>query len=356
MAFLRALGRWDPYRRSAAFRWTFAAAAVVLSVGLRFALDDVLPTGYPFLTFFPAVVLTAFFAGFWPGTTVAVLCAVAAEQWFLSTDGPVGPRVLAMAFFAGIVAANIFLVTVMHRALRVVALERAEAKQQAEARRLMFQELQHRTSNHLTMLSGLMKMQRRQISDPVARKALDDSVSRLMVVARLQRLLHDPAAQTVNLARFLEDMAHEVAQSTAIEGRVAVTVAAQSVIVDADTAVPFGLIATELVSNAVEHGFPGARAGRIRVRLASPAERQVRLEIDDDGVGPRPGFVLAETKSLGLRLAAEFADQLGGTLTIEPRPEGGTLSRLEFPVAAPRAPDPSRQPDPRIGGAAAAKA
>ncbi len=52
--------------------WSFAAMAFLATFALRYALDSELPAGFPFLTFFPAVILTTFLAGLWPGIGVAI--------------------------------------------------------------------------------------------------------------------------------------------------------------------------------------------------------------------------------------------------------------------------------------------
>lgn len=69
---------WAMLRRPPAFRWAFAAAAFAIAFALRYALDGELPPGFPYLTFFPAVIVTAFFAGIREAIAVAVLCGLAA--------------------------------------------------------------------------------------------------------------------------------------------------------------------------------------------------------------------------------------------------------------------------------------
>lgn len=61
-----------------------------------------------------------------------------------------------------------------------------------------------------------------------------------------------------------------------------------------------------------------------------PEAGRAFLEIRDDGRGLPDGFDVERTGSLGLTIARQFAEQLGGTLAMERRPEGGTEARLEF--------------------------
>jgi signal transduction histidine kinase len=77
-------------------------------------------------------------------------------------------------------------------------------------------------------------------------------------------------------------------------------------------------IAQEAVRNAVRHG----RARHIQVEL-SANESDIELSISDDGVGLAPAH--SRTDGLGLRIMAHRASMIGGTLTVEPMPDGGTL-------------------------------
>jgi len=104
-----------------------------------------------------------------------------------------------------------------------------------------------------------------------------------------------------------------------------------------EMAVPFGLIVTELVTNALKHAFPG----RDELKLINPKERPNRidlclsdvgqkynLEVRDNGIGLPPDLDWRTTRSLGLRLVNRLAEQLHGSLeAIECQ---GTCFRLTF--------------------------
>ena len=114
-----------------------------------------------------------------------------------------------------------------------------------------------------------------------------------------------------------------------------------------DTAVPCGLILNELVSNALDHGFPGATQGvaedgdepsRPRVTASSPRIQvwfgggepgELVLKVKDNGIGLPPPSVLKQQGGLGLEVVATLVEQLGGKLTI--KREGGTCVTIRFP-------------------------
>jgi len=89
-----------------------------------------------------------------------------------------------------------------------------------------------------------------------------------------------------------------------------------------------------LVENAVRHGIsPRARGGCIvlRARCQEGADGRLRITVEDDGVGPAPGWRegigLANTRE---RLAHHFGED--ASLAVEPREGGGTLVTLELPI------------------------
>ena len=330
---LESISRWNPALIPLPVRLALAALAGVLAIGLRILVDDDLPVGFPFVTIFPVVILVAFFLGTPAGLGVSLVGGMAAWYLFIPPFGSLASgwdTLVALIFYAFIVATEIGLIHLAQRALRALEAERQANALLAEQRKLMFHELQHRVSNNLATVSGLLKLQRRMVDDDGAGAALDDSVRRIDLVARLMRHLHDPEGQTVDMARFLTEAGRDMLESGGAVGRVALKVAAEPLLVGPEVSVPLGLIATELVANTLEHGFPDEAGGEIRVSLATAEPGRARLRILDDGRGLPEGFDIARTRSLGLSIARQFAKQLGGTLEMERRPEGGTEARLEF--------------------------
>jgi signal transduction histidine kinase len=94
---------------------------------------------------------------------------------------------------------------------------------------------------------------------------------------------------------------------------------------DAATAAQLFRIAQEAVRNALKH----AEAAHIDITFAGD-DRELRLEIVDDGNGLPP----AEQRSsgMGLKIMAHRAAMVGGDLSLENRPEGGTRIRCRLPA------------------------
>ncbi len=341
--FMRALGAALVARRSLRYEITFALSAIVISTGLRHALNDILPPGFPFLTFFPAVMLTLVLSSLRSGIVVGVVCGLIALHSFIEPVGRLSldaGSVLALGFYTLIIATEVVFITAARRALLQRLRAEARATHLAHARSLMFSELQHRISNNLSTVAALLRLQSQQITDETARHALLAAQSRIRSISLLQRRLHAPDMQDLDAADYLRDVLADVVE-VAGAGDVQLEFSADSLPLPHDSAVPLGLIASELVMNAIEHAAAQGRVNHVTARLkvdgpAGQGRTAATLEIRDRGPGLPDGFALERSESLGLIVARQFATALNGELSLKRHPQGGTVARLGFAVDPPQ--------------------
>lgn len=314
----------------------YGAAFVIYLAGfvVRWSVDGVMPSGYPYLSFFPAVILSAFLYGRGPGIMVALLSAVTAWAWFIpprfgfALNGGV---LLSLGFFGSVAAIDIALTHWLQQGNRTLRLERERSTALAEKTELLFRELQHRISNNLQVVAALLQLQKRQVTDVGARHALDEAARRLALIGRIQRELHSPDGADGSMAPFLRQLTADVLDASGRPNIASVVEADETIRLPADAAVPLALIAVECVSNALEHGFRDREDGMIRVTLARIAPDRVRLQVEDDGLG-LPGVIdVANAASLGLRIASTLARQLDGSFDLSERTGGGTVATLLLP-------------------------
>ncbi|MDG5497098.1 DUF4118 domain-containing protein [Niveispirillum sp. BGYR6] len=333
----KALQLIDEEQRSPLYRYGFAVISVVIATLLRHWADPFMPAGYPFLTYFPTVILTALVAGLWPGIAASLLSGLAAWYFFMPPFRAFtldGPNAFALGFFFLVVAIDIAIIHLIRLALAQLRRERERALRAEETaldharqREVLFAELQHRVSNNLQLVSALLALQRADITDEGARRVLADAAARLALIGRIHRRLHDPNSSQSDLPLFLRELADDLLAAAGVEG-VNCQVSAPSLPLLSEKMVPLALIVAELVSNAMEHGFKGCDGGRIDL-VVTPAEGdRLCLIISDDGVGLPPSFDLAHTQSLGLRLVKLLAQQIDARF--EMRSGRGTEARLVF--------------------------
>jgi two-component sensor histidine kinase len=327
---------WAVAVRSPIYQICFALTAIVISIALRHYLDPALPPGFPYLTFFPAVFLTGYFAGTRAGTFVAVVCGLAAWYWFLEPQNSFSvsfPSLVALVFYAFIAGTELILIHAMRYALSKLEIERDRSDTLAQANKTMFHELQHRVSNNLQVVASLLKMQRRNVADEAARAALDVATARLQVVASIQRQLHNPKRQSTDMGHLMRDVLPEVVSNSALSDRMVLDFDVEPVIVTGDQATPLALIIVELVSNAVEHAARQEAEDVTHLHLTMRSRgAEAIIIVQDDGKGLPEDFAPEKSRSLGLRVALQFTEQLGGKLIFERI--NGTRVTLTIPLHA----------------------
>ncbi len=300
----------------------------------RFALEGVLPAGYPFLTFFPAAIITSFLCGTAAGTLCALLCGLAAWYWFIPPDGFSLDRqsAFALGFYVFIVAVDIVLIHLMTRAMRRLEAEKRVSNALAEQQRTMFEELQHRVANNMAFVASLLNMSRRRLAaDPAAAPAiLDDARNRIETMARIHRRLHDPNQVDLPVRSYLQDLCADVVETSGLSGvRCAVDVPEMTF--DIRRLTTISMLVSEVVTNSLKHGYPDGRGGQITVLLRRLDDGQAELTIADDGVDlPATPDDAVPGHGLGNRIVEALAKQLKGSVSRQSNP--GLATRIVFPL------------------------
>jgi len=301
------------------------------ALALRMVTDPLLPPGFPYVTFFPAVIVTSFLFGVRLGVVSAALCGLLAWYFFIPpaysfalTRG----TAFALAFYVFVVATDLALVHWMQSANRQLGRERELSRSLADTRELLFRELQHRVSNNLQVAAGLLNLQKRTLDDPKGKAALDEATRRLALIGRISRQIYDPSGLAQPLLPFLGELCKSVIEASGRDDLVLEVQGDKELRLQPDAAIPTALVIAEAVANAIEHGFRDGRIGRISVGVGRHPEGAA-VTVHDDGHGLPESFVHDETRSLGLRIATTLASGQGGRFQIEPR--GGALATLILP-------------------------
>ncbi|QNE32274.1 DUF4118 domain-containing protein [Sphingomonas sp. NBWT7] len=299
-------------------RPSVAAAATLAAVGaalwLRYLFDGALPSGFPFVSFFPAVILVSVVFGARYGTVAAVLSGLAAWYFFIppaqAFDISHG-SLTAMTFYTFVVATDIAIIHWMQRANGHLALERARSAALADTRALLFDELQHRISNNLQAVAGLLALQRRRLADPQAAAALSEASQRVALVGRISRRLYDADETGKGLAAFLTALLDDVAEANGRTDVVRTVTCPANVRLSTEQLLPVALIVAESIANAIEHGLADHRAPQIAIEVTQ-ADGELTIAIADNGGRLPADFSLDDTDSLGLSIATMLARQAGG--------------------------------------------
>ncbi len=200
---------------------------------------------------------------------------------------------------------------------------------------VLLREIHHRVKNNMQVITSLLRLQARKIRDKEALAAFAESQNRIRAMA----LVHETLYRSDYLAGvacrdYLGKLVRSLSRAYGTRARaVRVVVDADDASLDADHAIPVGLIVSELVTNAMKYAFPEDRGGEIRIAVQRDGEEELELVVGDDGVGLPETIDLQSTATLGLRLVRGLAEeQLGATLGIHRT--GGTRFTIRFRQAS----------------------
>jgi PAS domain S-box-containing protein len=212
----------------------------------------------------------------------------------------------------------------------ITARKAAEEKIKASLREkeVLLKEIHHRVKNNLQVVSSLLNLQSRGISDEETRRFFKESQHRVHSMALIHEQLYESQdLSRIDLPVYIEQLAAFLFRAYGVSlSRVGLKTRIENLHFEVDVAVPCGLIINELVSNSLKYGFPEGRQGEIRIDFQRRPKNQITLAVGDNGVGFPRGVNLLNTRTLGLRLVRSLAQQLGGQAELK----GGSGSQVKI--------------------------
>jgi two-component sensor histidine kinase len=201
-----------------------------------------------------------------------------------------------------------------------------------DANQRLLQELQHRTKNHISIITALVRMRIREVASEETRGELTAIGERIETLRLVNEQLY-VAGSTDRLRlrpfamQLVENLVHLHRHQS---GGVKIDFAIEDVEFTPEVVVPLGLILNEFITNSLKYAFDGL-GGTICVRVETLKGGVIRIHLADDGKGlpaaphpPAPGF------GTGMRLIDGLARQIGAKPVWSSSPGGGTALRLEF--------------------------
>ena len=199
-------------------------------------------------------------------------------------------------------------------------------------------EIHHRVKNNLQTVAALLRLQARRIDVPEGREALEEAVRRVGSIAIVHETLSQAFDEYVDFDDVADRLRVMVAEVSSRGAAVRSVRQGSFGTLTSEMATPLAMVLTEVLQNAVEHGFaeqngtPRKATGVITL-AARRASGRLHVVVDDDGEGLPEDFDLAGSTSLGLSIVRTLVEsELDGKLDIRNRRTGGTRVTLDLPV------------------------
>jgi PAS domain S-box-containing protein len=213
--------------------------------------------------------------------------------------------------------------------------ERKRAEDQVRAsleeKEVLLGEIHHRVKNNLAFMSSLLNLQARHVREEGRRRMFEDARTRIHSMAVAHELLYRAEnLADLDIPEYVAGLAdHLVISQRRMGTPITLRKDIEPVSFGLDTAIPLGLILTELVTNSIKHAFPHGVKGEIRISLRALDHDRFELSVKDTGSGLPPRVDPNNPQSLGLNLVKTFVGQLNGALEVR-TDEGGTETLVRF--------------------------
>jgi PAS domain S-box-containing protein len=208
-------------------------------------------------------------------------------------------------------------------------------KKSLEEKDLLLKEIHHRVKNNLQIISSLLNLQKNYVGSQECRNVLDESQNRVHSMA----LIHEKLYQTENLTKihfadYIRDLSNFLFRSYGVDPeRIRLNIDSHASL-NIDTAIPCGLIVSELLSNALKYAFVQRDNGEILIETKQK-NGKFELRVEDNGIGLPEDLDVRSTHSLGMRLVNTLAKQLRGNIEMKRSP--GTSFLISFPFQSTNA-------------------
>ena len=278
-----------------------------------------LPPGFPYLTFFPSIVVLGFVFGLLPALTCAFLCIVAAWYWLIPPYGFALDMQAATAIvsYVIVVTIEIGLLQLTIRAVKAQVRATEALRQSLELQRVVSGEIDHRLKNVFAMLTGLVALSHRFADTP---KDLATQLrERIASMSRSVDLLRGaadgrPVELRRALASSLEAVGSKSSERIEFEG--------EDRLIRPDCVIPLNLSFHELATNSMKYGALSCEDGIIHVRWhieERASGRSLCLKWRElRGPQPKP----PERTGFGTVLVGRMSEYLGGSSDMVFEPSG----------------------------------
>ncbi|MEL6389912.1 MAG: histidine kinase dimerization/phosphoacceptor domain -containing protein [Bacteroidota bacterium] len=192
-------------------------------------------------------------------------------------------------------------------------------QERVDENELLLKEIHHRVKNNLQILASLLNLQSEYIRDSTALDAVQKGKSRVEAMGLIHQLLYtnDAHVTSIDMAEYLEELCAYLEDNfSSPQQEIHIHCEVEVEYLDIDTAIPIGLTITELITNAIKHGFVNGRSGVIAIHLWIDEQSRLCLSVADDGVGMTVKEGGQQT-SFGSELVRLLSKKLKGTIHVE---------------------------------------
>ncbi|MCX6283489.1 MAG: PAS domain S-box protein [Bacteroidetes bacterium] len=184
---------------------------------------------------------------------------------------------------------------------------------------ILLREVHHRVKNNLQTILALIDLRSSEIRDENSLQIIKEIKEQIRTISVIyQELFQSEKLSRVSMQHYLSILVSNLFTIFSNSHQIKADVDCSDIILDAERAMPCGLIVNELVTNSLKYAFPEGFRERalVSVKLSTEGASYI-LRVSDNGIGFTPSMDEKQTSSMGLQLVSLWAEsQMNGTLDI----------------------------------------
>jgi DNA-binding response OmpR family regulator/anti-sigma regulatory factor (Ser/Thr protein kinase) len=207
-----------------------------------------------------------------------------------------------------------------------------QARADAEERDTLLRELDHRVRNNLSIIMGLVSLERARNQARPADEALMSLENRLRAFLMAYEAFRRSNYRGVPMLEIIDRVLQRLRNTLRPDAHITLSSAGDEELVPERYGFALALAVNELASSALLHGFPEGGEGQLAASVLVDEDR-IEIVLADDGRDPeaRREHDPAGTNSERSVLRALVETELGGQVTIDPTAQG-TRVRIVCPT------------------------
>jgi len=192
-----------------------------------------------------------------------------------------------------------------------------ELKNSLQEKEVLLKEVHHRVKNNLQVISSILNLQSSYVEDEKTLDILKESQNRIKSMSFIHESLYQTSdLSKINFSEYINSLSRNLVHSYVIyDDLIELKINSEGIFLNFDLSIPCGLIANELISNALKYAFIDGQKGIINIDLFIK-EGNVNLIIKDNGVGLPSEVDFQNTETLGLQLVISLIEQINGTIEL----------------------------------------
>ena len=205
-----------------------------------------------------------------------------------------------------------------------------ELEEQVREKDTQLLELQHRVKNNLQMITALIRMEARGVTDRSTGEGFDRLAGRIEALGLLYRAMGASGdGGVIDLGIYLSEIASAVMRAHAVEG-IHLDLQVDTWLVSLNVAMPAGLVVNELLTNALKHAFQGQDGGTITLHCNTDTAGGCQVVVADDGVGLAEGYVWPKPGKLSALIVRSLLQNAAARMDVKSSPGHGMRVEIDF--------------------------